>query len=68
MNIEIKDHVKMHTIGEEEFTIDYGDPCVLDAHDGLVKYLNTIDAKTTTTTELNEKVNECLKVVFGNEQ
>ncbi len=68
MEIEIKDTTKTHNIGGADFVVDYGDPRVLDAHDDLLKYLRGIDAKNITSTEMNDKINECLKVAFGDEQ
>lgn len=68
MDIEIKDTTKTHNIGGKDFVIDYGDPRVLDAHDDLLGYLRGIDTKNITSTGMNEKINKCLLVAFGDEQ
>lgn len=70
MDIKIKDLRKTHTIGDKEFTIDYGRAEVIDANNDLTRYLISKEgmAEDVKSVELNEKICKCLSIVFGAEQ
>lgn len=68
MDIELKNTTVKHTIGGKEFMVDLGDPSVQDAHDEVLRYLDTIKGEGATSTEVNQKLNAYIRVAFGEEQ
>ena len=69
MDITLKDTKANYHIGNKDFTIDLGDPAVLDAHDQMLDFLGKVaEDNGATSTEVNDRLNEYLKTVFGDDQ
>lgn len=69
MEITLKDTQVAHEIGGEKFTVDFGDPTILDAHDEMLDYLGSVKKEGgASSVEMNDRLNDYLHTVFGEEQ